>query len=83
MSTFDHPSLIRDINESLAPFRKGQPEAILCLAYGQPVPAGADVFKAGDFVALPMRSLDAVRAAVESTSGPALASQRLDILLRP
>lgn len=62
---------------------KGQPEAILCLAYGQAVPAGADVFKAGDFVALPMRSLDAVRAAVESTSGPALASQRLDILLRP
>ncbi len=28
MSTFDHPSLIRDINESLAPFRKGQPEAM-------------------------------------------------------
>ncbi len=28
MSTFDHPSLIRDINESLAPFRKGQPQAM-------------------------------------------------------
>ncbi len=28
MSTFDHPGLIRDINESLAPFRKGQPEAM-------------------------------------------------------
>lgn len=28
MNTFDHPSLIRDINNSLAPFRKGQPEAM-------------------------------------------------------
>lgn len=28
MSTFDHPSLIQDINECLAPFRKAQPEAM-------------------------------------------------------
>lgn len=28
MSTFDHASLIHDINENLAPFRKAQPEAM-------------------------------------------------------
>jgi AhpD family alkylhydroperoxidase len=28
MSTFDHGSLIHDINESLAPFRKAQPDAM-------------------------------------------------------
>lgn len=28
MSTFDHPSLIQDINESLAPFRKAQPDTM-------------------------------------------------------
>jgi len=28
MSTFDHSGLIQDINESLAPFRKAQPEAM-------------------------------------------------------
>lgn len=28
MSSFDHSALIRDINDSLAPFRKGQPEAM-------------------------------------------------------
>ena len=28
MSTFDHCGLIQDINESLAPFRKAQPEAM-------------------------------------------------------
>jgi AhpD family alkylhydroperoxidase len=33
MSTFDHSSLIHDINESLAPFRKAQPDAMA--AFGQ------------------------------------------------
>ena len=33
MSTFDHNSLIHDINESLAPLRKAQPEAMA--AFGQ------------------------------------------------
>jgi AhpD family alkylhydroperoxidase len=28
MSTFDHASLIQNINESLGPFRKSQPEAM-------------------------------------------------------
>lgn len=28
MSTFDHPGLINDINASLAPFRKAQPDAM-------------------------------------------------------
>ena len=28
MSTFDHSGLIQDINESLAPFRKAQPDAM-------------------------------------------------------
>lgn len=28
MSTFDHTTLIHDINENLAPFRKAQPEAM-------------------------------------------------------
>lgn len=28
MSTFDHPTLIQDINESLGPFRKAQSEAM-------------------------------------------------------
>lgn len=28
MSTFDHPGLIRSINENLAPLRKDQPEAM-------------------------------------------------------
>ena len=28
MSTFDHNGLIQDINESLAPFRRAQPEAM-------------------------------------------------------
>jgi AhpD family alkylhydroperoxidase len=28
VSTFDHSGLIQDINESLAPFRKAQPEAM-------------------------------------------------------
>ena len=28
MSTFDHSGLIQDINDSLAPFRKAQPEAM-------------------------------------------------------
>jgi len=28
MSTFDHKGLIQDINQSLAPFRKAQPEAM-------------------------------------------------------
>ena len=28
MSTFDHSGLIQDINESLAPFRRAQPEAM-------------------------------------------------------
>jgi AhpD family alkylhydroperoxidase len=28
MSTFDHIGLIQDINESLSPFRKAQPEAM-------------------------------------------------------
>jgi AhpD family alkylhydroperoxidase len=33
MSTFDHAGLIQNINESLAPFRKAQPEAMQ--AFGQ------------------------------------------------
>lgn len=33
MSTFDHPGLIQDINQSLVPFRKSQPEAMK--AFGQ------------------------------------------------
>lgn len=33
MSTFDHNSLIHDINESLAPLRKAQPDAMA--AFGQ------------------------------------------------
>ena len=33
MSTFDHASLIQNINESLAPFRKSQSEAML--GFGQ------------------------------------------------
>ncbi|WP_090043620.1 carboxymuconolactone decarboxylase family protein [Limnohabitans sp. 2KL-27] len=28
MSTFDHPSLMQDINECLVPFRKSQPDAM-------------------------------------------------------
>ncbi len=28
MSTFDHPSLVQNINENLGPFRKSQPEAM-------------------------------------------------------
>lgn len=28
MSTFDHPGLIKNINENLAPLRKAQPEAM-------------------------------------------------------
>lgn len=28
MSTFDHPTLVQHINESLGPFRKSQPEAM-------------------------------------------------------
>ena len=28
MSTFDHPTLVQQINESLGPFRKSQPEAM-------------------------------------------------------
>lgn len=28
MSTFDHATLVHDINESLAPFRKAQPDAM-------------------------------------------------------
>lgn len=62
---------------------KGQPEAVLCLAYAQPVPANAEPLKVGDFAALPEASLDAVRAAMDSAAGPALAAQRLDILPRP
>lgn len=33
MSTFDHPALIKSINENLAPYRKAQPEAMQ--AFGQ------------------------------------------------
>ena len=33
MSTFDHPSLMQDINECLVPFRKSQPDAMK--AFGQ------------------------------------------------
>ena len=33
MSTFDHVSLIKNINESLGPFRKSQSEALL--GFGQ------------------------------------------------
>lgn len=33
MSTFDHPGLIQDINQSLVAFRKSQPEAMK--AFGQ------------------------------------------------
>jgi alkylhydroperoxidase/carboxymuconolactone decarboxylase family protein YurZ len=33
MSTFDHNSLIKNINENLAPFRKSQPDAMQ--AFGQ------------------------------------------------
>jgi hypothetical protein len=62
---------------------KGQPEAILCLAYAQAVPATAGPLKAGDFAALPEASLDAVRAAMDGVAGPALAAQRLDILPMP
>jgi AhpD family alkylhydroperoxidase len=28
MSTFDHPSLVHDINDHLAPFRKAQPDTM-------------------------------------------------------
>lgn len=62
---------------------KGQPEAILCLAYAQAMPATAGPLKVGDFAALPEASLDAVRAAMDGVAGPALAAQRLDILPRP
>lgn len=33
MSTFEHATLIKNINENLAPFRKSQPDAML--AFGQ------------------------------------------------
>ncbi len=33
MSTFDHSGLIKDINQNLAPLRKGQPDAMQ--AFGQ------------------------------------------------
>lgn len=33
MSTFDHPTLIRNINQNLAPLRKAQPDAMQ--AFGQ------------------------------------------------
>ena len=33
MITFDHPALIKNINENLAPYRKAQPDAML--AFGQ------------------------------------------------
>ncbi len=62
---------------------KGQPEAVLCLAYAQAVPVTAGPLRVGDFAALPEASLDAVRAAMEGAAGPALAAQRLDILPRP
>jgi AhpD family alkylhydroperoxidase len=32
MSTFDHPTLIQNINQSLGGLRKGQPEAMQCFA---------------------------------------------------
>ena len=62
---------------------KGQPEAVLCLAYAQAVAGSAGPLKVGDFAALPEVSLDAVRVAMDSAAGPALAAQRLDILPRP
>lgn len=63
---------------------KGQPEAILCLAYAQPLPEGAGrVLAARDFESVPLATLDEVRNALAAASGPALAAQRLEILPRP
>lgn len=62
---------------------KGQPEAVMCLAYAQALPATAGPLAGGDFVALPVASLGAVQAALDGVAGPALAAQRLDILPRP
>lgn len=62
---------------------KGRNEAVECLAFAQPLAASVPLIQAGDFKALPVADLDAVRAALEQAGGPALAVQRLEVLPKP